>query len=73
VAALVAELERIQLLRRLQANWHYTPVFIGLPRHHIAHADAIAQCDPQAADTALRAHVRQGLEKKLQGYGMKIG
>jgi DNA-binding FadR family transcriptional regulator len=29
-------------------------------------ADAIAQRDPQADDTAMRAHLRQGLEKNLQ-------
>jgi hypothetical protein len=27
----------------------------------------------QTADTAMRAHVRQGLEKELQDYGIKIG
>ena len=72
VPALVGELERIQLLRQLQANWHYTPEFIGLPRCHAVLVDAIAQRDPQAADAAMRAHVRQGLEKELQSYGMKM-
>ena len=73
VPALVRELERIQLLRRLQANWHYTPEFIGLPRLHAVLVEVIAQRDPEAADKVMRAHVRQGLEKELQNYGMKMG
>jgi DNA-binding GntR family transcriptional regulator len=72
VPALVEALEHIQLLRQLQANWHYVPSMAGLPRWHSLLVDAIAQRDPQAADAAMRTHVRRGLEKELLGCGITL-
>jgi DNA-binding GntR family transcriptional regulator len=70
--ALVRELERIELLRRLQANWYLVPDLPDHPRHHSLLVDAIKARDPIAADAAMRAHVRRGLEKELAAYRMKI-
>ena len=67
--ALVAELERIELVRRLKANWIFVEELEDPPRHHGVLVDAIRRRDPVAADAAMRAHVRRGLEKELQGYG----
>jgi DNA-binding GntR family transcriptional regulator len=66
--ALVAELERIELLGRLKANWIFVEDLPDPPRHHGHLADAIRRRDPIAADAVMRAHVRRGLEKELQGY-----
>jgi DNA-binding GntR family transcriptional regulator len=66
--ALVAELERIELFRRLKANWIFVEELPDPPRHHGHLVDAIRQRDPIAADAVMRAHVRRGLEKELQGY-----
>lgn len=68
--ALVRELERIELLRRLQANWYFTPDFPDLPRYHSRLVDAIQARDVVVADMVMRAHVRNGLEKELQAYRM---
>jgi DNA-binding GntR family transcriptional regulator len=68
--ALVQELERIELLRRLQANWIYVPDRRDPPRWHSQLVDALQTRDPHAAVVAMRAHVRSGLEKELQGYRM---
>jgi DNA-binding GntR family transcriptional regulator len=67
---LVQELERIELLRRLQANWVYVPDRQDPARWHSQLVDALQTHDPQAAVAAMRAHVRSGREKELQGYRM---
>jgi DNA-binding GntR family transcriptional regulator len=66
--ALVSELERIELLGRLKANWIFVEDLPDPPRHHGHLVDLIRQRDPVAADAAMRAHVRRGLEKELRGY-----
>ena len=70
--ALVRELERIELLRRLQANWYFTPEIPDPPRYHSLLVDAIEARDAAEADARMRAHVRSGLEKELLGYRMKM-
>ncbi len=70
--ALIRELERIELLRRLQANWYFTPEIPDEPRCHSLLVDFIKNQDPVGADAAMRRHVRRGLEKELMGYRMKI-
>lgn len=70
--ALVRELERIELLRRLQANWYFAPEIPDPPRHHSLLVDAIQERDPAKADAAMRAHVRSGLEKELLAYRMNM-
>lgn len=70
--ALVRELERVELLRRLQANW-YSP--LGLPdppRGHSLLVDAIQGRDPIQADASMRAHIRKDLERELLAYRMKM-
>lgn len=69
--ALVRELERIELLRRLQANWYFTPNLPDLPRYHSQLVDAIQARDPERADSQMRAHVRSGLDKELMAYRLK--
>jgi len=71
--ALVRELERIQLLRQLQAIWLYMPNVIGPARMHSELVEVIATRDPQAADAAMREHVRYGLKKELMGYERNAG
>jgi DNA-binding GntR family transcriptional regulator len=66
--ALVRELERIELLRRLQANWYFAPELPDPPRCHALLVDAIQSGDAVAADAAMRAHVKKGLEKELLAY-----
>jgi DNA-binding GntR family transcriptional regulator len=66
--ALVDQLERIELSRRLKANWIFVEDLPDPPRHHGLLVDLIRQRDPIAADAAMRAHVRRGLEKELRGY-----
>jgi hypothetical protein len=66
MAALVTDLARIRRLSQLQANRDYAPEFIGLPRQPTVPANSITQRESQAADTAVRAHVRRGLERNLQ-------
>jgi DNA-binding GntR family transcriptional regulator len=68
---LVRELERVELLRRLLANWFYAPALGNPPRLHSLLVDAIKARDPGAAEAAMRAHVRRGMEKELLGYRMK--
>lgn len=70
--ALVRELERIELLRRLQANWYFAPEIPDPPRHHSLLVDAIQKRNRAEADTAMRAHVQSGLEKELLAYRMKM-
>ncbi|MDB5350663.1 MAG: ydfH [Planctomycetota bacterium] len=70
--ALVRELERIELLRRLQANWYFAPEFPDPPRYHSLLVDAVKDRDPVAADAIMRAHVRNGLEKELLAYRMRM-
>jgi DNA-binding GntR family transcriptional regulator len=70
--ALVRELERIELLRRLQANWYFAPALADPPRWHSRLVDAIERRDPLEADAAMRAHVRSGLEKELQAYRRNV-
>jgi DNA-binding GntR family transcriptional regulator len=67
-ADLIAELERIELLSRLKANWIFVEDLPDPPRHHGQLVDAIRERDPVAADAVMRAHIRRGLEKELQGY-----
>lgn len=69
--ALVQQLERIELLRRLQANWYFAPEFTDPPRWHSLLVDPIRDRDPIAADSVMRAHVRNGLEKELLAYRMQ--
>ncbi|MDB5306750.1 MAG: transcriptional regulator, GntR family [Gemmataceae bacterium] len=70
--ALVRELERIELLRRLQANWYFAPEVPDLPRCHALLVDAIESRNPAEADASMRAHVRSGLEKELLAYRMNV-
>jgi len=70
--ALVRELERIELLRRLQANWYFAPEIPDPPRHHSLLVDAIQERDPTKADAAMRTHVRSGLEKEFLAYRMNM-
>ncbi len=70
--ALVRELERIELLRRLQANWYYAAETPDVPRCHSLLVDAIKHRKPNAADAAMRLHVQRGLEKELRGYRTKM-
>src|SRR5262245_28614491 len=65
---LVQELERIELHLRLRANWIYVPEMPDPPRLHAVLVDAIKAADADAADVAMRAHVRLGLEKELRNY-----
>jgi DNA-binding GntR family transcriptional regulator len=65
---LVRELERIELLRRLQANWFYAPDLPDPPRCHSLLVDAIRARDAAAADAAMREHVQRGLRKELLAY-----
>jgi GntR family transcriptional regulator, rspAB operon transcriptional repressor len=68
---LVRELQRIELWRRFRANWIYVPGMKDPPRLHSILVDAIAAHDADAADRAMRAHARMGLEKELLGYRMQ--
>jgi DNA-binding GntR family transcriptional regulator len=70
--ALVRELERIELLRRLQANWYFAPDFPDPPRYHSLLVDTINNRDPVQADAVMRTHVRKGLEKELLAYRMRM-
>jgi GntR family transcriptional regulator of vanillate catabolism len=72
-SVLVRELERIELLRRLQANWYFAPQMLNPPRLHSLLVYAISNRDPEAAEGVMRAHVRRGLEKELLGYRMNLG
>ncbi|HEX4130708.1 MAG TPA: GntR family transcriptional regulator [Pirellulales bacterium] len=65
---LVRELEKSELAHRLRANWIYVAGMHDVPRFHSLLADAIKARDPQAADAAMRSHVRFGLAKELRGY-----
>jgi DNA-binding GntR family transcriptional regulator len=65
---LVRELERLQLLRQLQLNWIYVPNVRNPPRYHARLVDPIKAHDPDAADAAMRAHIKAGLEKTILGY-----
>jgi hypothetical protein len=65
-------LERIELLKRLQANWIYVPKLADPPRFHAQLVDTIRDRDPLAADAAMRAHVRKGLEKEIKAYELRI-
>jgi DNA-binding GntR family transcriptional regulator len=67
---LVLDLERLEMLDRLRALWIYVPDRRDPPRWHSQLVDAIQTGDAQAAVAAMRAHVRSGLEKELQGYRM---
>jgi DNA-binding GntR family transcriptional regulator len=66
--ALVRELERIELLRRLQANWYDAPEMRDPPRYHALLVDAIRGRDAASADAVMREHVRKGMEKELLAY-----
>ena len=68
--ALVIELERIELLRRLQANWYFSPESPDPPHHHSRLVDAIRDRDPTQADMVMRAHIRKGWQKELLAYQM---
>jgi DNA-binding GntR family transcriptional regulator len=68
---LVQELERIEVVRRLQANWSPVPGLEDPPRWHLRLVDAIEAHDADGAVAAMRAHVRRGLERELQGYRMR--
>jgi DNA-binding GntR family transcriptional regulator len=71
VPALLRELERIELLVLLQAIWHYFPEFSDPYNWHSLLVDTIRDRDPEAADEAMRLHVRMGLQKVLKGYRVK--
>ena len=71
-AVLVKELERIELLKRLQANWVSIPKMPDPPRFHGLLVDAIRARDALAADAVMRTHVRTGLEKEILGYNRKL-
>lgn len=66
--ALVQELERIELFRRLQANWVYMPAKPDPVRCHGILVDAIASRDPDKADSRMREHVRNGMDKEILAY-----
>jgi DNA-binding GntR family transcriptional regulator len=69
--ALVQELERIEVMRRLQANWFHVPGLEDPPGWHAQLVDAIRARDALAAVATMRAHVQRGLERELQGYRMR--
>jgi DNA-binding GntR family transcriptional regulator len=69
---LARELERLELLQRLQANWFFAPGMVNPPRLHSLLVDAIKSRDPESAETTMRVHVRRGMEKELLGYRMKM-
>lgn len=68
---LVEQLERIELHQRLRANWVYVPEMAEMPRQHAVLVDAIQAADVDAADAAMRAHVRLGLDKELYNYRLR--
>jgi DNA-binding GntR family transcriptional regulator len=70
--ALVRELERIELLRRLHANWIHVPEMIDPPRYHSLLVDPIKEGNLLASVAVMREHVRKGLEKELRAYRLKI-
>ncbi len=68
---LVEELERKELLASFQTTWLVTTTRQpDPPRWHSVLVDAIQGRDPLAADAAMRAHIRRGLEKELVAYQM---
>jgi DNA-binding GntR family transcriptional regulator len=69
---LVREMERSELLRRLQACWFYMPEMVNPPRMHSLLVEPIERRDPEAAAAAMRAHVQRGLEKELLSFRMKM-
>lgn len=70
---LVQELERGELLARFQTTWLVTTTRqLDPPRWHSLLVDAIAGRDEEAADRAMRAHIRRGLEKELLAYQMSL-
>jgi DNA-binding GntR family transcriptional regulator len=71
-AALAQALDRIELLRQMEASWSYVPNFVAPPRQHSLLVEPIARRDPLAADAAMREHLRRTLEKILRVYGMKM-
>jgi DNA-binding GntR family transcriptional regulator len=73
VPALIRELDRSELLARYQTTWLVTArAAEDPPRWHSRLVDAVRSRDPEAADAAMRAHVRRGLEKELLAYQMKL-
>jgi DNA-binding GntR family transcriptional regulator len=68
--ALVQEMERIKLLRQLQALWPYVSDQQDPPRWHSLLVDTIQKRDPLAAVAEMRAHVQSGLEGELRRYRM---
>ncbi|OAI52257.1 hypothetical protein AYO44_16650 [Planctomycetaceae bacterium SCGC AG-212-F19] len=69
---LLRELERLEIVRRFQANWLYLPDMVDPPHYHSLLVDPIKDRNPQAAVAAMRGHVRKGLEKELKGYRLKM-
>lgn len=69
--ALLRELERIELRVMLQAIWYDFPEFSDPDNWHSLLVDTIRDRDPEAADAAMRLHVRMGLQKVLKGYRVK--
>ncbi len=65
---LVRELERIEMLARLQANWCFVSELPDPPHWHLLLVHAIRSRDADAADHAMRSHVRRGLEKEMLAY-----
>jgi DNA-binding GntR family transcriptional regulator len=70
--ALVQALDRIELLRQMEATFSYVADIAVPPRQHSLLVDPIARRDPLAADAAMREHVRRALDKLLQVHGMKM-
>jgi len=65
---LVRELERIEMLDRLQANWCFVSELLDPPHWHTSLVVALQTRNPEQADLAMRAHVRRGLEKEMLAY-----
>jgi DNA-binding GntR family transcriptional regulator len=69
--ALVTALDRLELIREMEATWSYVPNVRVPARQHSLLVDPIAHRDPLAADAAMRAHLRRALDKLLQVHGMQ--
>lgn len=69
---LVRALERAELLRLLQSNWINVPHPLEPLRYHSRLVDAIRDRNPEAADAAMRIHIRNGRDSEIAGYRMSL-
>lgn len=69
---LVLALERAELLRLLLSNWINVPHPVEPLRYHSRLVDAIRGRNPEAADAAMRIHIRNGRDSEIAGYRMSL-